>query len=265
MADTTTARNAVAKTADNPPTIAQLLERLKPQIARALPRHMSAERITRIALTTLRTNEKLQQCDPASFLGAVMLSAQLGLEPGPLGHAYLVPYGREVQFIIGYKGILDLARRSGEIQSIEAREVCENDQFEFSYGLEPVLTHTPAREDRGKPTWYYGVAKFKDGGYYFDVMSIEEVEAHRNRSKAKNAGPWVTDYSAMARKTVIRRMAPFLPLSVEAASAVATDEATATFDVSGDTIDVGGVEVVAATGEVIDVEPHEEVQGQLGE
>lgn len=215
-----------------PRSIYQLIEAQKNEIARALPKHMDADRLARVAITTLRQTPRLLECTPQSLLGALMLSAQLGLEPGPLGHAYLVPFynsrekAHEVTWILGYKGIIDLAQRSGKLLSIEAREVCENDEFEFSYGLEPKLVHKPnIKEDRGAAFAYYGVAQFKDGGRYFLVMSKSDVEKHRSRSRAKDNGPWVTDYDAMARKTVIRAMAPFLPLTVELAGAMAHDEA----------------------------------------
>jgi recombination protein RecT len=209
-------------------TVAGLIEQLRPQIERALPNTMSADRFARIVLTTLRTSPNLAKCNPHSLMAACMLSAQLGLEPGPLGHAYFVPFGKEVTFIIGYRGMLDLARRSGDIRSIEAREVCANDKFEYAFGLEPKLTHVPATGDRGEPTHYYGIAKFTDDSYYFEVLSKEDVDGYRKRSRASGSGPWVTDYSAMARKTVIRRMAPYLPLSPEAARAVASDEGVVT-------------------------------------
>jgi recombination protein RecT len=206
------------------PTVQDLLEKLQPQIARALPKTMTADRFARIVMTTLRTSPQLMTADPQSLMAAVMLSAQLGLEPGPLGHAYLVPYKREVTFIIGYKGIIDLARRSGEIRSIEAREVREGDLFEYEFGLEPKLRHIPADGDRGEATHFYGVAHFKDGGHYFEVLPVSEIERYRKRSAAGNRGPWQTDYAAMAKKTVIRRMAPYLPLSTEAAQAIDADE-----------------------------------------
>lgn len=254
MAGTDKARDAAMQQAEQAkhapekagqPTVAQLLDQLKPQIERALPKTMTADRFARIVMTTLRTSPQLMSCDPQSLMASVMLSAQLGLEPGPLGHAYLVPYKREVTFIVGYKGIIDLARRSGEITSIEAREVCEQDFFEFEFGLEPKLRHIPHDGDRGRPTHYYGVAHFKDGGHYFEVLPTGEVERYRQRSAAKNSGPWQTDYGAMAKKTVIRRMAPYLPLSTEAARAVQADEGV----VSG--LGVDDVEVQAAH---IDVE-----------
>ena len=241
-------------------TVTQLLEDLKPQIARALPKQMDADRFARIVMTTLRRQPELMQCDPKSLMAAVMLSSQLGLEPGPLGHAYLVPYKREVTFILGYKGIIDLARRSGEIETIEAREVREHDEFEFEFGLDPKLRHVPAQGDRGKPTHYWGLARFKDGGHYFEVLTRDDVEAFRERSatgKGTNPkGPWQTDFSAMARKTVVRRMAPFLPLNVEAARAVESDEGV----VSDLPLDSAEVEVAHA--EPIDVEADQGADGE---
>jgi recombination protein RecT len=228
MATTADAKNALVQQPQQAPTVGDLIEQLRPQIERALPNTMSADRFARIVLTTLRTSPNLAKCNPHSLMAACMLSAQLGLEPGPLGHAYFVPFGKEVTFIIGYRGMLDLARRSGEISSIEAREVCANDKFDYAFGLEPKLTHVPATGERGEPTHYYGIAKFSDGSYYFEVLSKEDVDGYRKRSRASNGGPWVTDYSAMARKTVIRRMAPYLPLSPEAARAVASDEGVVT-------------------------------------
>lgn len=251
----------VAKASEKPTTIAGWLDKQKPQIARALPRHIDIERFTRIALTTLRTNPQLQQTTPESFLGAVMLAAQLGLEPGPLGQAYLVPFknqGRlETQFIVGYKGYIDLARRSGQMVSIEVRTVYEADEFEYSFGLEGTVRHIPSRsEDRGEPVMWYGIAKFKDGGHYYEVLSRGDVERYRKRSKAPNSPAWTQDYDAMAKKTVVRRMAPWLPMSVESQQAVASDENVARLNFSSDVIDVGGVEVIdAETGEIVSEAP----------
>jgi recombination protein RecT len=236
---------APANGTDEPsqPTIYQLIAQQRSEIARALPKHMDADRLARVVTTVIKTNPDLLECSAQSLLGALMLSTQLGLEPGPLGHCYWLPYwnnnaeridekgrrvkyrAREVQFIIGYKGIIDLARRSGELKSIEAREVCDKDFFDFSYGLDEHLDHKPNMTgERGPIVAFYGIAKFKDGGHYFLVMSKADVDAHRARSKAKDSGPWVTDYPAMGRKTVIRAMAPFLPLNVETVHAVAADE-----------------------------------------
>lgn len=215
----------------------------KAQIALALPRHMTAERLARIAMTELRRIPKLQQCDPMSFLGAVMQCSQLGLEPGgALGHVYILPFDKrvkegnqwvtqstEAQVIIGYRGMIDLARRSGQIISIEARAVYSGDVFDVSLGLDSNVVHkpdwnNPNRDKQEKLTFVYAVAKLKGGGVQFDVMSRSEVEAARGRSKASTTGPWVTDYVAMALKTVCRRLFKWLPVSIEMQQAVGLDE-----------------------------------------
>lgn len=190
------------------PTILDLIEKQKAAIARALPKHLSADRLTRILVTEVRRNPKLAQADPTSLLGAVMQAAQLGLEPGPLGHAYLVPRynGKtkttDVTLQIGYRGYIDLARRSGQIVSIVAREVCDGDQFDFRYGTDEEITHRPALKDRGEAYAYYGVALLADGGRVIHVMSRDDIDRYRARSQAKDSGPWQTDYDAMARKGI---------------------------------------------------------------
>lgn len=216
-------------------TIAGLMNdpRIKSQMALALPKHMTADRLARIALTEVRKTPALGRCDQASFLGAIMQCAQLGLEPGgALGHAYLLPFENrrkgitEVQFIAGYRGMLDLARRSGQILSIEARAVYAADKFHVALGLNPDLTHEPDWEasDRGPLRFVYAVAKLKDGGTQFEVMSRAEIERARSQSKAGQSGPWVSHFDEMAKKTVIRRLFKYLPVSIELATAVALDE-----------------------------------------
>ncbi|WP_209121553.1 recombination protein RecT [Alkalihalobacillus sp. BA299] len=205
-------------------SISAYLKKLGPEIQKALPKHMDADRMARIALTTIRTNPKLLQCELPSLMGAVMQAAQLGLEPGLVGHCYIIPYGKEATFIIGYKGMIDLARRSGNIESIYAHVVYENDEFEYELGLQPKLVHKPATKNRGKMIYAYAVAHFKDGGYQFEVMDMEEIEKRRDRSKASKNGPWVTDFEEMAKKTVIRHMWKYLPISVEIQQQATQDE-----------------------------------------
>jgi len=212
-------------------TIAAYLKKMGPEIEKALPKHMDADRMARIALTTIRTNPKLLECSVPSLLGAVMQAAQLGLEPGLIGHCYLVPFKNgktgqtDVQFIIGYKGMIDLARRSGQIENIYAHAVYSNDEFDYELGLEPKLKHKPYMEgDRGEFIGAYAVAHFKDGGYQFEFMPKSEIDKRRKRSKAANNGPWVTDFEEMAKKTVIRHMWKYLPISVEIQQQAAQDE-----------------------------------------
>lgn len=217
--------------AQNPAnTIAAYLKKMGPQIEKAMPSHMNPDRLARIALTTIRTNPKLLEASIPSLLGAVMQAAQLGLEPGLIGHCYLVPFRNgktgetDVQFIVGYKGMIDLARRSGQIENIYAHSVHENDEFEYELGLHPKLTHKPATGERGAMTFVYAVAHFKDGGYQFEVMSKDDIEKRKKRSKAANNGPWVSDYEEMAKKTVIRHMWKYLPISIEIQQQASQDE-----------------------------------------
>jgi recombination protein RecT len=209
-------------------TIYDLLERQRPEIEKALPTILDAERFTRLVLTELRRSPKLLECKPESLLAAMMLSAQLGLEPGPLGLVYLIPFKAEVTFIIGYKGMIALAQRSGQLKDIVARTVYEGDQFSYSYGIRDHLTHVPALPaERGERRCWYAVARLVGGGNVMHVMHPDEVEERRKRSPAgrRNEGPWATDYDAMARKTVIRSMAPFLPLAGSFGRALQVDEA----------------------------------------
>lgn len=240
------------------PTIRDLLERQKPEIARALPSTMDADRLTRIALTVIRTSPGLMKCKPESLLGAVMTAAQLGLEPGPLGHAYLVPFKDEVTFIVGYRGLIELARRSGNIESLVAREVYEGDEFEVEYGLEDRLVHKPRLfGDRGQVIAYYAVARYVGGGHTFLVMSRGDVEKHRAKSAAKNGGPWRDHYDEMAKKTCVRALAKYLPLSVEAARAIQHDESVHQGVVTDQDLDVEPtfIEAEVIEGEVVDDAP----------
>ena len=245
---------AVANTGDGGgQTIAQLIKAQEHEIARALPATgITPARFTRIVLTEIRKNPRLAECDPRSLLGSMMVAAQLGLEVGGhLGQAYLVPYKRECTLILGYKGILTLARRSGTIQSIVARAVHERDEFHYEYGLDEKLKHQPALGERGPAIAYYGVAKFKDGGHLIHVMSKADIEARRKRSKAADSGPWVTDYDAMACKTIVRAMAPYLPLTSEEQRGIALDETTgpATFDFDLDDLANGDPDPEVSTDE----------------
>lgn len=209
----------------------QLLTKMGGQIQKALPSMVSSERFQRVALTAFSNNTKLQQCDPMSFIAAMMQSAQLGLEPNtPLGQAYLIPYGKQVQFQIGYKGLLELAQRSGKIKTLYAHEVRENDTFDIDYGLNQTLTHKPLlKGDRGEVIGYYAVYHLDAGGNSFIFMTKDEVLEHAKRfSKTYNSGPWQTDFDAMAKKTVIKQLLKYAPLSIELQKATSMDETVKT-------------------------------------
>lgn len=206
---------------------------MKSQLAAALPRHMTADRMIRIVTTEIRKTPALAQCDQGSFIGAVVQCSQLGLEPGgALGHAYLIPFGNgksksgqfNVQLIIGYRGMIDLARRSGQIVSLSARAVRYDDEFSFEYGLEENLIHRPGENEDSPITHVYAVARLKDGGTQFEVMTAGQIDKIKSQSKASSNGPWVTHWEEMAKKTVIRRLFKYLPVSIEMQKAVILDE-----------------------------------------
>lgn len=215
--------------------IAQKIRSQWSRIEAVMPQHMTSERLYQLTISAVNQTPKLLECDIATLLSCVMRCSALGLEPSAvdgMGRAYILPYknsktGRmEATFILGYKGMLELARRSGDVLKIEAHAVHAGDDFSFRFGLNPDLTHTPkGGGTRDNMTHVYMIAWLRDAPHpYFDVMTKDEVEDIRKRSKAKDSGAWVTDYEAMAKKTVIRRAFPYLPVSVDAQTAAAADE-----------------------------------------
>lgn len=223
--------NSAIGTGAKAPGMQDYIKKMEGEIRKALPSALTPERFTRITLSALSGNQKLQETTPQSFLGAMMTAAQLGLEPNtPLGHAYLIPFRNkgvmECQFQLGYKGLIALAYRSGELASIQASVVYEKDEFRYAYGLEKdEFTHIPARKDRGAPICFYAKYRTKDGAYGFEVMSVEDVRAHAQRySKSYGNGPWQTNFEEMAKKTVLKKVLKYAPLKSDFAKAVARDE-----------------------------------------
>lgn len=204
---------------------------VKDQIKLALPKHLSADRLLRVAFTSILRTPGLLECTRESLLSCIMTCAQLGLEPDQfLGQAYLIPFKnakkgvKECQLMPGYRGYIALARRTGEVQSVSSQVVYSKDKFILQYGLEEKLDHQPAEGDRGVPKGVYVVFHYKDGSQSFDYMSLSDVERIRKRSKTPQDGPWVTDWDEMAKKTVIKRHVKLAPMSVEFAHAVALED-----------------------------------------
>lgn len=212
-------------------TVSQFFEKNKGAMAAVLPNHVNPERMLKVALGAVRAVPKLLECTTESLFGAVIQCASLGLEPNtPLGHVYLIPFNNraksrtDVQVIIGYRGLLDLARRSGQIVSISAHAVRENDVFDFAFGLDERLHHVPARDDAGQIIAFYAVAKLQGGGSAFDVMWRADVDRIMKATQSKGGyGPWKDHYEEMGRKTAIRRLFKYLPVSIEVARAVEID------------------------------------------
>ena len=256
-----TIQNKVATSGNGTKTMQQYITSMKGEIEKALPKVITPERFTRMTLTALSVNPKLASCTRNSFLGAMMNAAQLGLEPNtPLGQAYLIPYKNkgvdEVQFQIGYKGLIDLAYRSGEIEVVQAQVVYENDEFECEYGLEPKLSHKPADKDRGEPIKVYAMFRTKSGGFGFEVMSIEDVKKHAQKysqSYSSSYSPWKTHFEEMAKKTVLKRVLKYAPLRsdfITSDETIKTEISDDMLTVKDNTIYVDDFEVNEETGEV---------------
>lgn len=219
--------NAVAK---NKPTIKALLQdkSFLDAVAQSLPSHMKPDRFARIATTTLTRTPLLAECDQASFFQCLLTLSQYGLEPDGR-RAHLIPFRNnkrgvvECQLIIDWKGLAELIMRSGLVSNIHADMVCENDQFEYDKG--EIKQHKiDWKKPRGKPYAVYCLCRMKDGTEKADVMTLDEVNVVRARSRAGNSGPWVTDFNEMAKKTVFRRLSKWLPLSAELRSATEADD-----------------------------------------
>lgn len=250
-------------------TMQHYIKNMEGEIAKALPSVITPERFTRIVLSAISVNPNLADCTPGSFLGAMMTSAQLGLEVNtPLGQAYVLPYSNkgvlEAQFQLGYKGLIDLAYRSGEVEVIQSHVVYENDFFQCEYGLDPKLVHRPAEKDRGEAVKVYAVFKTKSGGYGFEVMSMDDVRKHAQKySKAYSSSysPWKTNFEEMAKKTVLKRVLKYAPLKSDFVRIASQDEVVKTslsadmYEVPNEqAVDVDYSEPIAvdeSTGEVL--------------
>ncbi len=263
------ARKSLAQQVNDPTMLAEL--------RRALPKHVSAEKMARIVLTALRTTRDLDKTTPESFFGCVMQAAQLGLDVNtPNQHAYLIPRrnnkinAMECTLIVGYQGMIELALRSGKVEKIWTRVVREGDLFRVKYGLEEDIEHEPAidgdRETR--PIAYvYAVAALTTGGKVFEVLSMAQIQERRKRSAAGNSGPWQTDFEAMARKTAVRSLFKWVPKSSEIAMAEALDERaeqgkSQVFDgVVNDSVERMGMRPIVDTeGETVGDEPEPRVE-----
>lgn len=248
--------------AANQAKVASMLEKMRPEIEKALPKHLDVKRFIRSALTEFRKTPLLWECDPITFVGSCVMLAQLGLELGPLGHAYLLPFRNnktgtvDCTLIIGYKGQIDLARRSGQIISLTAHAVFENDKFDYAYGLNEKLEHKPTLSDRGNLIAVYAVARLRDGGFQFEVLSVPDVEKVQTRSKAANFGPWKDNFEEMAKKTAIRKLFKYLPVSVDLQRAFTLEdraEATSVVEALKEDEGINVADFWEGTAEVVDV------------
>ncbi len=237
-ANATATTDGNAPAVQRPATLTDSIRSMEKQFQLAMPRGAEAEQLIRDALTCIRQTPKLQQCESTSVLGALMTCAQLGLRPGVLGHAWVLPFwdkksnGFKAQLVIGYQGLVELSYRSNQIASLSARTIFANDVYEVEYGLEEKLLHKPLMTgDRGEPVAYYAVVRFANGGSTYVVISHTEMLAYKKKyAMQKNRegeifGPWRDEFEGMAHKTCLRQLSKWMPKSTELALAVENDGA----------------------------------------
>lgn len=222
-------------------TVKVFLQKNLAHIEGALPRvGLTAESVTRTALSQIYRNPQLEMCDKTSLMRAIIEAASLGLSFA-LGRAYLVPFNNkrvhpitgaesfrlEATFMPGYQGLVDLVRRSAQVKTVLAGAVYQGDTFVYEFGLTTdEFRHIPVTEpEDSKLTHTYCLIRFLDGGYQLAVLTKAQIDAVRKRSKSGSNGPWVTDYAAMGIKTAVKRCTKLCPASIELSRAIELDNA----------------------------------------
>lgn len=262
--------------------IAQALQAWGNNLQMTLPKHLTPDRFIQMATSIIAKNPAIAECSAQSVIGAVLQASILGFPPvEALGYCYFVPFNnrkpegwvKEVQFQIGYKGLMDLARRSGKIETIHAFVVVDGDQFDYELGLNPTITHKPcgavADPDGTNIRYAYAVVKYSDGGFGFEVLPKARIEQLRMRSPmAKNGltGAWKTDYESMAKAKAIKQLAKSMPLTIDAMSTLASDERVIHADNFREgALDIDATEIVENALEEEPAEPSAEelVQAEL--
>lgn len=214
----------------------------KSQLAMALPKHITPDRVLRVVLTSMNKNPKLYECSPQTVMAGIMQAAQLGLEIDGR-NASLVPFKDQAQLIIGYQGFIELAYRHPKVLGVRAKVVYEKDKFVYDEGLNPKLEHTPYDgEDPGALKYAYAICNMEGGGAAFVVVNRREVMKAKKsaRGSDKPDSPWNQHEASMWMKTAVRRLAPFMPKSVEMSDALSVDSES-TIDVEAAVIPQGRV------------------------
>jgi recombination protein RecT len=217
---------ALDRPAPNARTIMHIMEGQADRLASCATKHLTPEKLIRMIGVQMQRVPKLGTCTPISVLECAMTLSELGLSPGVLGDAYLIPYSNTCTVIVGYRGLLKLARRSGHISTVQAEVVREGDEFQWRFGMDAALSHVPKADTKAKMTHAWAMAKFRDGSYQFVVLREAEINDIRKRSKAGNNGPWVTDTAEMWKKTALRRLCKMLPLTPEIEQQIAVADKT---------------------------------------
>lgn len=251
--------NAITERNNNAPTTKEFstfLDKLKPQMALALPQHMKADRMARLALTAFSSSAAMQRCSFQSIAASLMNAGALGLEPGVNGAGYLIPYGQTCTFVPGWKGLVDLVSRSGRA-TVWTGAVFEGDQFDYALGDRPFVMHRPGDEsDPSRLTHVYAIGRVNGSEFpVIEVWSMSKVWKHRDALNKQGKQHYSFKHPEMyARKVPLLQVLKYMPCSVEVANAIALSEAAET----------GRGAVIDGTGFVTITEVPDELQGGVG-
>jgi len=254
----TTDKGEMLKPKDATARVIDTLEKFKPELARVLPKYVHPDRVVRIATTSLRRNPALFKCSQPSLFECIIQLATLNLEPDtPLQHAHLIPYSGQCTLQLGFRGMLELVKRTGKVSHVEARAVFKGDDFAYSFGLDPVLNHTPHGNTGGGEIEYaYCVVIFNNGNKKFDVMTREELDRIEKKTRG---GVWKEHRAEMSKKTVIKRCLKTEQMSAELTTAITLDDALDAnlpqkFDVQWDAVEDGTQEPIEVEAKVVSVD-----------
>ena len=239
----------------------KMMERMKPQMAMALPKHMSADRMARLALTAFSTNKVLQACKTDSILSSLMTATQLGLEPGINGQGYLIPYKDTCTFVPGWKGLVDLVARAGRA-TVWTGAVYSGDEFEYQLGDAPFCRHKPG-DSEGDFSHVYAIGRVKDAQMpVIEVWTRGKVKKHLTQYNKVGGRHYAltneSNFEMYARKVALLQVLKYMPASIELANAITVSHAAESGRgavIEGDFVTVSTESIDSDTGEVTRAEP----------
>ena len=236
-------------------SFSNFMEKLKPQMALALPKHLTADRMTRLVLTAFSTSQQLQKCDMKSIAASIMTAGQLGLEPGINGAGFLVPYGRNCQFIPGWKGLVDLVSRSGR-GTVFTGVIFKDQQYTYTDGArrDLVIHNETDLDDPDDITHAYAVGWVKDSAMpIIELWRVSKIAKHRDKYNKVGARHYsFRDWEMYARKVPLLQVLKYMPCSIEVANAIALSNAAD----SGRMANIENGIVIDMDGAPMQADPH---------
>ena len=235
----------------------QLLERMKPQLKLALPKHLNEDRMARLVLTAFSSTPALQECSTNSILSSLMVAAQLGLEPGINGQGYLIPYKGTCTFVPGWKGLVDLVARAGRA-TVWTGVVFPGDQFDYQLGDAPYCRHKPEGDGEGEWTHVYAVGRVRDAQMpVIEVWTRKKVEKHLKQYNKVGGRHYAlaneNNFEMYGRKVALLQVLKYMPSSIELQNAITASNAAEEGKgvvIEGDFITVTEPTIDPETGEI---------------